>query len=197
MSTEFQTLDKAKHGEKISFVGIIVKIGDLKSGTGDQGDYTYKRLTIQDVTASLELTVWNEDIKKFVLGGKYEIINAYAKEYKGTLGLGIQYAEVKLVGTNKQQATMDESTKESATRERFQESPTTQKSNLPQMAPHLQELVETETVTLLQIKQDVYAVLSHYGGYDMTDVDSKITAGMFIKEIYRESKKVKFEKSSG
>jgi len=195
MSTELSTLKMAKHGEKISFVGVVVKIGDLQSGTNNIGDYTYKRITIQDVTASIEITAWNDDIKKFVMGGKYEIINAYGKEYKGSVGLGIQYADIKLIGTDKQQSTMDETPQQSATLEEKQENHPKVESKIPQMPSTLQDLVETETLQLLQIEKEVRTVLHHYKPLPkMQDYDGSYV-GMLTKEIYRESKKVKFEKA--
>lgn len=195
MSTEFQTLDQAKHGEKISFIGIVVKIGDLQSGTNNSGNYTYKRITIQDVTASVEITAWNEDIKKFVLGGKYEIINAYGKEYQGTVGLGIQYAEVKLIGTDKAQSTMDETPQQSALLEEKQETTPNVESKIPATNPNLADFIEGEMVAMLQIEKEVRSNLHHFKPLPKMDDYDGSYVGMLTKEIYRESKKVKFDKA--
>lgn len=191
MSIELSTLDKAKHDEKISFVGVVVKIGDLQSGTNDNGDYTYKRITIQDVTASVEITAWNDDTKKFVMGGKYEIINAYGKEYKGIVGLGIQYAEVKLIGTDKAQSTMDATPAESATLEQKPK----EETKIPSTPENLADMVETEMVTLLQIEREIRANLHHFKPIPVNGNHDGAYVGMLTKEIYRESKKVKFAKA--
>jgi len=193
--TEFQTLDQAKAGEKISFIGTIINIGDLKSGTNNTGDYTYKRFLIQDAKATLELTAWDDEIKKFVMGGKYEIINAYAKDYKGKVSLGIQYAEVKLIGTDKQQSTIDETPEQSASLEEKQENPPKVESKIPTINPNLADFVETDMVTLLQIEQEVRTILHHYKPLPKMQEYEGSYVGMLTKEIYREAKKVKFEKA--
>lgn len=164
MSTEFQTLDKAKDGEKISFIGTVTHIGDLKSGTNNTGDYTYKKLTIEDATTITELTVWNDDIKKFVKGGKYEIINAYAKLYKEKLGLGIQYGTVKLIGTDKQQSTMDETPHQSATlddkAQELEQQLKEKQAKLKEKSPTgLEEFTLKQNKLLTIISQIVYADL--------------------------------------
>jgi len=194
MSTNFQTLDSARHGEKISFIGVIIEIGDLKSGTTDNGDYTYKRLLIQDATATLELTAWGTDIAKFVLGGKYEIVNAYAKEYKGALGLNIKYATVKLIGTNKDknQSTMDETSKESPKEEPTVES----NSKLLQISPALQDFVEAEAITLLLIEREVRTILHHYTPLPAGQEYNGGYVGLFVKEIYRLHKQSNFKKAT-
>lgn len=196
--TEFQTLDKTNHCERISFVGVVVKIADLQSGTNNNGDYTYKRITIQDDTASVEITAWNDDIKKFVLGGKYEIINAYAKEYNGTVGLGIQFAEVKLIGTDKAQSTMDETPQQSATLEETVNSAVNkpvEKTKLPKIPESFSSFIEDETVAFLQIEKEVRVNLHHFNPLPASQEYNGDYVGMMVKEIYRESKKVKFEKT--
>lgn len=170
--TEFQTLDKAKAGEKISFIGVVIKIGELKSGTNDKGDYTYKRLTIQDSTAAVELTVWNDEIKKFVLGGKYEIIKAYAREYKGSVTLGIQYAEVKLIGTANNESTIDS---EMETKTEPEIAPSSEEflkqkqkeldekeAKIPQFSDEIKKLINKDALTLFMIKRQVNDHLSQY-----------------------------------
>ena len=195
MTTEFSTLDKAKAGEKISFVGYVSEIGDLKSGTGAQGDYTYKRLVIQDATASHKLTVWNEDIKKFVLGGKYEIVNAFAKDYKGSISLGIQYATVKLVSTDTEQTTMPEvNPKQPSTPEPAVEKPT-KPVELPKISEQFSEFIESETIIILQIEEEVLKTLKHYKPLPAGQSYDGGYIGMKVKELYRESKKTKFEKA--
>lgn len=182
MSTEFQTLNNAKDGEKISFIGYITKMGDLKSGTNDKGDYTYKKFTIQDETASLELTAWNDEIKKFSLGGKYEIINAYAKEYKGKVGISIQYAEVKLIGKEEKQETLESK----------QESPPKEATKLPSMPDALDCFTETQTIKILQIEETVRKTLKHFKPLPPMQSYDGGYIGMMVKEIYRLSQKEEY-----
>lgn len=93
--TDFVSIADAKVAKKGNFVGIVSHIGELKAGTSDKGDWTMKLITFEDGSAKVDMAVFNDDIDKFKLGGKYEIENPWWKA-DGKLALG-QYAKVKLV----------------------------------------------------------------------------------------------------
>lgn len=146
MSIEFKQIKDCVVDSKISFIGVVTKQGDLKSGTKEGTDYSYKKFTLHDITGDIELTAWNNDIEKFVIGGKYEIINAWCKEYKGKLTLGIQYAEVRFIVKADVQATMEElPDKKNAA----------PKLKLGEFNDDMKGIVSAETVTMLMIRKRV------------------------------------------
>jgi len=98
------TLDSMVECEVISNVignrekevkGIVVKQSDLKAGTGQNGDWQMKVFTLEDESGQIEITAWNDDIKKLLLGSVYEIEGIWWKEYEGnwTASLG-KYSKV-------------------------------------------------------------------------------------------------------
>ncbi len=96
--TEFLSIADAKQAMKGDFVGIVSKIGDLKAGTSAKGDWTMKLITLEDGSGTVDMALFNDDIDKFKLGGKYEIENPWWKKKDGNLSLALgQYAKVKLV----------------------------------------------------------------------------------------------------
>jgi len=98
---EFITLADARQAMKGSFIGTVIKAGDLKSGTTNGKDWTKKNFTIEDVTGQVELTAWGDEINRVKVGCKYEFTNPWWKNYEGEVYLAFgKYATVKLVGTD-------------------------------------------------------------------------------------------------
>lgn len=193
----FKQVKDAEAGEKLSFIGTVIKQDDLKSGTKNGQDYTYKKFTIQDVTGDIELVAWNDDVKQFKIGNKYEFIDTWCKDYQGKLSLGITYAKVKLIGTSTTQATMPESTTTTPEPTPEDAKPSKEEINgnkLPASIEAFNEFVEIETVMLLQIEKTVTSTMKHYLP-KLTDVNGQ-KVGMFVKEIYRLAKQTNFKKAS-
>lgn len=66
--------------------GVIVKvteIGELKAGTGKNGDWTKKDATVEDASGEQKLTLWNGDIQKIELGKHYFLENPFWTTYEG------------------------------------------------------------------------------------------------------------------
>ncbi len=69
----------AKKGE---FVAVCLKVGDLKSGTSSGRDWTRRQVTVQDASATTDLTLWGEDVNAMQVGAKYKC-KGFWKEYNG------------------------------------------------------------------------------------------------------------------
>ena len=106
--TEFLKIADAKTALKGSFKGIIIKAGDLKSGTSNGKDWTKKIFTIEDESGTAELVTWGEEVSQFKMGYKYEIVNPWWKTYVDkqnishiTVQVG-NYGTAKVIGSNKE-----------------------------------------------------------------------------------------------
>jgi len=116
LSTDFITIKECVAAKKGSFIGVIIKQSDLKSGTTNEKDWTKKTYTITDATGEIELTAWNEEIEMFKVGNKYEFTGLWWKEYEGKITLSVgKYANLKVIGTdeinNTNQTKVDEPTR--------------------------------------------------------------------------------------
>jgi len=175
-----------------AFICTVIKASDLKSGTGDKGDWTKKVFTVEDATDQIDITLWGKNVDLLKLGYKYEITNAYFSTYKDDVQVGLTYGQVKMIGSAgapKEQSTLEapEPTPKPAVGKPAEE------IKLPTVPEGFLNFIENETIVLLQIERDVKSVMAHYGTKLETVDGGKI--GMFVKEIYRESKKIKFEKA--
>lgn len=205
MSTDFQTIEQCKLAKKGAFIGVIIKQSDLNSGTSNKGtsdekDWTNKRFTITDANDEIELTAWGDDIEKFKLGNKYEFTGFWFKEYQGTVQLSVgKYGKVNLIGT----ATTP-SPKEQTPLPEIKEHPQITNTDqlqrlaepttpLPEVGPNLEVFSEEQCIQLLQIEKVVKETMTKFAP---TEIQSGQKIGMHTKEIYRESKKFKFEKAS-
>lgn len=98
MSEDFIKIAEAKQALKGSFIGTIIKTGDLKSGTKDGRDWTKKVFTIQDDSGDADLVCWGDEIKLFEVGHKYEIVNPWWKTYEGKVSVSVgKYGTAKLI----------------------------------------------------------------------------------------------------
>jgi len=92
---------------KGSFKGVIIKQGDLKSGTKDGNDWTKKVFTIGDDSGSVDLVTWGDEIKQFEIGKLYEFVNPWWKTYEGKVSVQIgKYGTAKFIGDAKPEDTM-------------------------------------------------------------------------------------------
>ena len=99
MSTDFIPIKKIIETRKGGFIGVCIKESDLSAGTGQNGDWTKKSFTLQDESADLEITCWNDDTKKFHLGGKFEVLGLFWKEYNQQWGANVgKYSQIKQIG---------------------------------------------------------------------------------------------------
>ena len=116
MSTEFVTIKEAIAANKGNFIAIVIKIGDLKSGTNKGKDWSLKKITVQDSTTDLDITCFgSEEIGLFKLGGKYEIFPWWKELYEGKANVGIgKYGQIKLIGTDEINNNTSPSTPKSA-----------------------------------------------------------------------------------
>jgi len=206
MSTDFQTIEQCKLDKKGAFIGFIIKQGDLKSGTSNKGtssekDWTNKRFTISDANDEIELTAWNGDIEKFKVGNKYEFTGFWFKEYQGAVQLSVgKYGKVNLIGTattepkgvdfGKLNAKIEDDNPEPQPAVGQLAPPT---NPLPEIGPNLEVFSEEQCIQLLQIEKVVKETMNKF---EPNKIHEGQKVGMHVKEIYRESKKFKFEKAS-
>jgi len=202
MSTDFQTIEQCKLAKKGSFIGVIIKQGDLKSGTSNKGtssekDWTNKRFTITDANDEIELTAWGNEIEKFKVGNKYEFTGFWFKEYQGTMQLSVgKGGKVNLIGTdsgNWKPTTSPQPAQTTMPDEPAIGEPTPQTTSLPEIGGSMAEFSEQQCIQLLQIEKIVKETMTKFAP---TQIQEGQKVGMHTKEIYRESKKFKFEKAS-
>jgi len=137
MTEEFLKIAEAKQALKGSFIGTIIKAGDLKSGTKDGRDWTKKVYIIQDDSADAELVTWGDEIKLFSVGHKYEFVNPWWKTYEGKVSVSVgKYGTAKVVGSaNTEETTPTETTQEKIT------PPKTEGTKCPHGLPTLSDYV--------------------------------------------------------
>jgi len=79
---DFAALGQATQFQSINVKGTLSHISELKTGTGQYGEWSMKRIKLKDSSGELEIAVFNKDIEKFT-SGDYEIINLQWKEKNG------------------------------------------------------------------------------------------------------------------
>ena len=161
--TEFLKIAEAKTALKGSFKGIIIKAGDLKSGTSNGKDWTMKTFTIEDESGSADLVAWGEEVSQFKLGYKYEITNPFWKTYVNkqnvsqiTVQVG-KYGTAQVIGSTN---TESSSTKLPETppvpKEQTLTPPTTAtKEELEQLDEGTIKVIERESILLYKIRTNV------------------------------------------
>ena len=198
MSTDFQTIEQCKFAKKGAFIGVIIKESNLNAGvsnkgTSDEKAWTNKRFTITDANDEIELTAWGDEIDKFKLGNKYEFTGFWFKEYQGTVQLSVgKFGKVNLIGTAQTpavQTTMPTESVDTPISEQAKGPPTP----LPEIGANLAVFSEEQCIQMLQIKKVVKETMTKFAP---TEIQTGQEIGMHTKEIYRESKKFKFEKAS-
>jgi len=205
MSTDFISIKQIIETRKGGFIAVCIKESDLSAGTSQNGDWTKKVFTLQDETADIDITVWNDDIKIFKIGGKYELIGVYWKEYNQnwTANFG-KYSSAKLIGTSvavgTEQTTMPKTDPDMPAHGEtpmgvdFKKlSEEAQATTLPAIGGSFAEFIEKQCIQLLQIEKVVKETMKKI---EPTKIHEGQKVGMHVKEIYRESKKFKFEKAS-
>lgn len=182
--TEFISLSDARQAMKGSFVGTVISIGDLKSGTKDGNDWSNKKITVEDTSARITLTVWNEEIKLFELNKTYEFHTPWFKMYKDepVLALGKFAQIVKITSTQQEAITANEPEKPIDD---------TSLESLPEISDMFKDFIRIETVSLLSIEAEVRETMKPF-----RKIINDQHVGMITKEIYRESKKTNFSKAT-
>ncbi len=159
--TEFTSIKTAKQNLKGNIFGVVVKIGDLKSGTAAKGDWTMKVITLDDGSDMVDMAAFGEsEYSKFQLGCKYEIENPWWKQKDGKLSLALgQYAKVKMVSEapviKQESITNDTTTSPSS-------NVTKQTKSLPELSQAETEIITAESTKLFQIKHKVNETICNY-----------------------------------
>lgn len=113
--SDFLSIEESKQkfmddiSKNASFIATVISQGELKSGTKDGDDWMNKKFTLDDGKTREDMIVWNDDIKKLKVGYRYEFNSPYWTEsdkYGIQLNLG-QYCEVKCIGTEQKQETLE------------------------------------------------------------------------------------------
>jgi len=175
----FLKISEARDAMKGSFVGTIRSAGDLKSGTKDGRDWTKKVFIIEDDSTAVDMVAWGDDISKFKVGNRYEIVNPLWKEYNGDITVNIsRYCQVKLIGTSGTQSTMEASTQSAPT-----QTNTTQ-STVPPSDEYLQnrqkEILEKEAARNKQIEEKTKSVFT---AEQLVDIDSELDKLIVLESI--------------
>lgn len=102
VTEDFVEIKEAKEALKGSFKGIIIKAGDLKSGTKNGKDWTKKIFIIEDESGQVDLVTWDDEIKNFSVGYTYEIVNPWWKTYENKITVQVgKYGTAKVIGSEK------------------------------------------------------------------------------------------------
>jgi len=178
LSEDFIKIADCKTALKGSFKGVIIKQGDLKSGTTKDGkDWTKKVFTIGDDSGEADLVAWGDEIKLFSVGSTYEIVNPWWKTYDGKISVQVgNYGTATLIGTDKSIPDTPPMPKEQSTL-------TTEETKKPAGDKNLDritdEQVKLETLLLSKIHNTVTKTL----GEEKKDTDSIILT--FTELIYK------------
>ena len=158
------SLAESKQQKKGDIVCLVTKIGDLKSGTGANGDWTKKLITITDGDTTELLSAWNTDIQKFVLNHKYEITGVYWKDYNNNSYLNFgKYSKIKDLGVSvepNQKVITDESTSQEYLQDKQKE--ISHFPHIPQLDAEIRIKVEQAAFLLLQINHTVSELVKQY-----------------------------------
>ena len=96
--SEIISIKEAKEAKKGAICGTVVKMGDLKSGTNNNGDWTMKVITLDDGSDMVDIAAFGDEIKLFKLGAKYELVSPWWKEKEGKLSPVFgKYCQIKMV----------------------------------------------------------------------------------------------------
>jgi replication factor A1 len=95
-----QTIRELRDGDKqVSVEGDITAMADARDvslRTG--GSSRVVDATLDDGSASINLTLWNEQIDKVRKGARVRVVNAYVNTYKGQRQLNVgRYGSIELV----------------------------------------------------------------------------------------------------
>jgi len=169
--TNFKTISEAKNELKGSFIGTIIKIGELKSGTKNGKDWTKKIFTVEDATASVELVCWGTtEIEKFKQGYKYEFVNPWWKVYEENVSVQLgKYGEAKVIGSSNTEDTKPQPPQQS--KETKREPTTVDELGMTK--------IKNETLLLQKIHNTVQSTL----GEGATEAD-RSSIDLFTKLIY-------------
>ena len=160
---EFISLADARQAMKGNFIATVVGVGDLKSGTKDNKDWTYKKLTLEDTSGKITLTVWGGEIKLFEYGKTYEFHTPWFTNYEGeaVLALG-KYCQVKLVENPVVPDTTP--TQEPTPEPAVGRPPKAGTKSIPEMDATHAQTVRANTLLMIQIEKEVKAVLKDMSG---------------------------------
>lgn len=188
LMTEFVSIANVKETHKGNFKGSCISQTELKAGSGTKGDWTMKKFTIQDASGEIEIAAFNEEINFFKVGNFYEVENAWWKEFTDrnnnkqfSCNVG-QYCKITAVNPPIGHKELEN--------EKIEPEPKGPASvngeNLPKLATDFMEFVNSQTIMLLQIEEEVIKTMNTYTPR-LTLNPGKVS--MFVKLIYWEQKK--------
>ena len=190
--TEFLSIADARQDMKGSIVATVTNIGDLKSGTNARGDWTMKIITLADGSGQVEMALFNNDITKFKLNFKYEIVNPWWKnnaEGKLALALG-DYAKVKIISDDTTQEPIIDDDAQVPTSEEYLKNRQTEidakLKSLPELDEKDGELADAVSLKMYQFKQHINKNISRF--------EEKPNDGMtwqMAQEVYQQWKEKK------
>ena len=183
---EFVTIKEAIETHKGNIRGVIIKQGELKAGTGKNGDWTMKVFTLEDSSGQVDITCWNTEIGRLKVGEFFEIDSPWWKERTdkpGTWNLGLgDYCKVNKVDNPPVQTTTSPNP----------ETTTPEPSTDEQKFPLKQKLVHDE-IWAFAVSEATKVYPLGTGGGDANLTSRMILAQVFYKKnmdfyIHREEK---------
>lgn len=198
----FITLAESKVATKGSIVVTVTNIGELKAGSSGARDWTRKDITVQDSSGSESMSVWGDDIKRFALNHKYELVGIYWKENKGKQYLNFgQYSQIRDCGvaTEKGQDTIENSAepeKAPTSEEYLKQKQEEIKKQQEILNKKLDGIFTTDQIKTLENEIDIiYAIeLLITKQLKTIEIDPNVQkVGMYVKLIYDNMDKIKLK----
>lgn len=67
----------------VNVVGVIKEVGETKTFNKFGKELRLCNALLEDDSGSIKLTLWNDDVSKFVEGDKIKVLNGYVNEFQG------------------------------------------------------------------------------------------------------------------
>jgi len=194
---EYILLDDARNARKGSFIAEVISLGEVTTGTSDKGAWSKQSATLKDNSSIQQMTLWNADIGQLDLHNFYQFENPYWTEYNGEpqVALG-NYCKLHLANKNNLLPGKEGAKSPPQTLEEHQEADTrTPAIELPSIPENVVNVVETDTLLMLQIDAVVRVTMTKYRPNNVEALNNQ-QVGMFVKEIYRQLKNTNLVKAS-
>ena len=83
--TDFISVSDYKNTKEGSFIGVVIKASEVASGDSNGRKWKKRVFTVEDATANIEITAWNEKVDGLTIGDKCEFLNLGQKPYNGKI----------------------------------------------------------------------------------------------------------------
>ena len=179
--SDFISIAEAKAQQKGSFIGVVIKIGDLRSGTTDNRDWTLKVITLEDKSGQIEFLAWDDAERKlFQLGHTYEFHTPWYKQKDNDVS--IQKSKFGKIIRSTAITDLPEPPKQGETTnpQPIDIPP------LPEINPNIADLVSKNTVLLMQIEKEVRSTMREFIPEPIKLNDQQV--GLYVKENFRDVK---------